>query len=126
MRSVRCAGWRRTSSSPAGERCCGWPQWCRPCARAARRHRPPGAHRRPAVHVLYENRGLTEHIKDVTRRLAAAGYIGLAVDLLSRIGGTSAVSDSAEVPGILGNTPPDQFLSAFVSAGRWVPETAYV
>ena len=88
--------------------------------------RPTGAERRPAVLVCHENRGLTEHIKDVTRRLAAAGYIGLAVDLLSRIGGTSAVSDSAEVPGILGNTPPDQFLSDFVSAWRWLQEQAYV
>jgi carboxymethylenebutenolidase len=88
--------------------------------------RPSGAERRPAVLVCHENRGLTEHIKDVARRLASAGYVGLAVDLLSRIGGTSAVSDPADVPGILGNTPPEQFLSDFVSAWRWLQDQAYV
>jgi len=88
--------------------------------------RPSGAERRPAVLVCHENRGLTEHIKDVTRRLASAGYVGLAVDLLSRIGGTSAVSDPADVPGILGNTQPEQFVSDFVSAWRWLQDQAYV
>jgi len=88
--------------------------------------RPSGAERRPAVLVCHENRGLTEHIKDVARRLASAGYVGLAVDLLSRTGGTSAVSDPADVPGILGNTPPEQFLSDFVSAWRWLQDQAYV
>lgn len=47
-----------------------------------------------AVLVCHENTGLTEHIKDVTRRLAKAGYVGLAVDLLSRDGGTSKVDPS--------------------------------
>lgn len=35
----------------------------------------------PAVVVIHENRGLTDHIKDVARRVARAGYVGLAVDL---------------------------------------------
>ncbi len=39
--------------------------------------------------VCHENRGLTPHIEDVTRRLAQAGYAALAVDLLSRSGGTA-------------------------------------
>jgi carboxymethylenebutenolidase len=88
--------------------------------------RPSIEDRRPAVLVCHENRGLTEHIKDVTRRLASAGYVALAVDLLSRIGGTNSVSDPAEVPGILGNTPPEQFVSDFVSAWRWLQEQDYV
>lgn len=82
--------------------------------------------RRPAVLVCHENRGLTEHIRDVTRRFASAGYVALAVDLLSRIGGTSSVSDPAEVPGILGNTPADQFVSDFVSAWHWLQSQPYV
>lgn len=45
----------------------------------------------PAILVCHENRGLVEHIKDVTRRLAKAGYSALAVDLLSRDGGTAKV-----------------------------------
>ncbi len=41
----------------------------------------------PGVMVIHENRGLTEHIKDVTRRAAKAGFVALSVDLLSRQGG---------------------------------------
>jgi carboxymethylenebutenolidase len=69
----------------------------------------------PMVLVCHENRGLTDYIKDVTRRLAKAGYAALAVDLLSRQGGTDKVSDPAQVPGILGNTSPDQFIQDFRS-----------
>ncbi|MBI4785468.1 MAG: dienelactone hydrolase family protein [Chloroflexi bacterium] len=42
----------------------------------------------PAVIVIHENRGLTDHIQDVTRRVANLGYVALGVDLLSRLGGT--------------------------------------
>jgi carboxymethylenebutenolidase len=48
----------------------------------------------PAVLVCHEIFGLSEHIRDVTRRLAKNGYVGLAVDLLSRDGGTSKVESS--------------------------------
>jgi carboxymethylenebutenolidase len=54
-----------------------------------------------AVLVCHENRGLTEHIRDVTRRYAVEGYFGLAVDLLSRNGGTAAITDPDEISGLL-------------------------
>lgn len=38
----------------------------------------------PVILVCHENRGLTPHIQDVTRRFAKAGYVSLAMDLLSR------------------------------------------
>ncbi len=81
---------------------------------------PAGSGTFPAVLVCHENRGLTEHIKDVTHRVATAGYVGLAVDLLSRQGGTAAVGDSSQAPGILGNTPPEQFVQDFISGWRWL------
>lgn len=46
-----------------------------------------------AVLVVHENRGLTDHVAAVTGRLAGDGYAALAVDLLSLVGGTSAVPD---------------------------------
>lgn len=55
---------------------------------------PPGLVN-PGVLVVHENRGLVDHIKDVTRRVAQAGFVGLAVDLLSRQGGTQAFTDPA-------------------------------
>src|SRR4029078_9295906 len=42
----------------------------------------------PVILVIHENRGLNDHIKDVTRRVAKAGFVGFGVDLLSRVGGT--------------------------------------
>ena len=42
----------------------------------------------PAVIVIHENKGLVTHIKDVTRRMAAEGFIALAPDANSPLGGT--------------------------------------
>jgi carboxymethylenebutenolidase len=52
-----------------------------------------GKKKRGAVVVIHENRGLTPHIKDVTRRVAQAGYLALGVDALSVAGGTPADED---------------------------------
>jgi carboxymethylenebutenolidase len=83
--------------------------------------RPASVGSPPVVLVCHENRGLTEHIKDVTRRLAKAGYAALAVDLLSRQGGTEAVGEG-NVPGALGQTPEDQFIQDFLSGWRYIQE----
>jgi carboxymethylenebutenolidase len=48
-----------------------------------------------AVVVIHENRGLNPHIEDVTRRAALAGYLALAPDALSPLGGTPANEDQA-------------------------------
>ncbi|MGH2619595.1 MAG: dienelactone hydrolase family protein [Anaerolineales bacterium] len=88
--------------------------------------RPTGDGPHPAVLVCHENRGLTEHIKDVTRRVASAGYVGLAVDLLSRQGGTAAVADSSQIPGILSSQPADQFVMDFTDGWRWLQAQARV
>jgi carboxymethylenebutenolidase len=42
------------------------------------------------VLVIHENRGLNDHIRDVTRRIALAGFPALAPDWLSPAGGTPA------------------------------------
>ena len=41
----------------------------------------------PAVQVMHENRGLNPHIEDVARRAAVAGFLALAPDGLSPVGG---------------------------------------
>jgi carboxymethylenebutenolidase len=68
----------------------------------------------PIVLVCHENRGLTRHIEDVTRRAAKAGYVALAVDLLSREGGTDK-HDFDAIPGILGKVPPARHVQDFQS-----------
>ncbi len=44
-------------------------------------------HKRPAVVVIHENRGLNPYIEDVARRLAIAGFIAFAPDALTPLGG---------------------------------------
>jgi carboxymethylenebutenolidase len=56
--------------------------------------RPKGDGPRPAVLVIHAWDGINERIQDVARRLAKAGYVALAPDLLSRQGGTNSFPDS--------------------------------
>lgn len=54
-----------------------------------------GSGTRPVVIVIHENRGLNDHIRDVARRAAVAGYDAYAPDLLTPGGGTPADEDQA-------------------------------
>lgn len=85
---------------------------------------PSGSGRSPVVLVCHENRGLNEHIKDVTRRLAVAGYCALAVDLLSRSGGSASLGPD-QVPGALSRTPPEQFVQDFIDGWRYLGGQPY-
>jgi carboxymethylenebutenolidase len=48
---------------------------------------PAAAQKSPAVLVIHENRGLNPYIEDVARRLAVAGFVALAPDALTPLGG---------------------------------------
>ncbi|PTD26245.1 carboxymethylenebutenolidase [Sphingomonas fennica] len=54
----------------------------------------------PAVLVIHENRGLNDHIRDVTRRVALEGFLAVAPDFLSPAGGTPA--DEAKAREMIG------------------------
>jgi carboxymethylenebutenolidase len=58
--------------------------------------RPVKAGKYPAVIAVHENEGLSDHIRDVARRLAKEGFVVLAPDYLSRLGGTSLVTPKGE------------------------------
>jgi carboxymethylenebutenolidase len=45
------------------------------------------------VIVVHENRGLNPHIKDVARRVALEGFVALAPDFMSPLGGTPSNED---------------------------------
>jgi carboxymethylenebutenolidase len=51
--------------------------------------------RLPTVLVIHENRGLNPHIEDITRRLAVDGFIALAPDALTPLGGYPGDEDKA-------------------------------
>jgi len=57
--------------------------------------RPAAEGKAAGVVVIHENRGLQPHIRDVARRAAMAGYVALAPDLMSAVGGTPATEDEA-------------------------------
>jgi len=50
--------------------------------------RPKGDKKLPGVIVIHENRGLQPHIEDVARRVALEGFLAIAPDALSPLGGT--------------------------------------
>src|SRR5438094_3082599 len=56
----------------------------------------------PGVVVIHENRGQTEHIRDVVRRVATAGFVGVNIDLAARDGGASKLTDQAAYNAALG------------------------
>jgi len=86
--------------------------------------RPASEEVAPVILVCHENRGLTPHILDVTRRFAKAGYVGLAVDLLSRQGGSAEVGESG-APGALGNMSPDLYVADFRSGWLYLQEQPF-
>jgi len=79
----------------------------------------------PAVLVCHENRGLVPHIKDVARRFAKAGYVALALDLLSREGGTDAV-ESDQVPALLSDAPAERHVADFAAGLAYLQNLDYV
>ena len=63
----------------------------------------------PGVIVIHENRGQTEHIRDVVRRAATAGFVAVNIDLTARQGGGEKLGDA--VTGAIGNLPLAQKLA---------------
>jgi len=57
--------------------------------------RPKGDAKLPGVIVIHENRGLNDHIEDVNRRLGVEGFLAVAPDALSPVGGTPKDPDKA-------------------------------
>jgi carboxymethylenebutenolidase len=87
--------------------------------------RPENGTAGPAVLVCHENRGLTPHIQDVARRYAKAGYAALALDLLSREGGTAGMDPDA-VPGALTQAGAQRHVSDFAAGFDYLNTQKFV
>ncbi len=57
--------------------------------------RPRGDSKQACVIVIHENRGLNPHTEDVARRVALEGFLAIAPDALSPLGGTPKDVDEA-------------------------------
>lgn len=64
-----------------------------PNAMSAYVARPKADKKYPAIIVIHENRGLNAHIEDVARRAANAGYLAIAPNALSALGGTPPANE---------------------------------
>lgn len=79
----------------------------------------------PAVMICHENRGLTDHIRDVARRFAKEGYVAIAPDLLAREGGTATLDRDA-VPGLLTDAGIDRHVADFSAAYEYLQGQEFV
>ena len=80
----------------------------------------------PAVIVIHENRGLTDHIKDVTRRIANLGYAALGVDLLSRVGGTQKFNAPADPTQAINALKQDDVNADLVASAAYLKGQSFV
>jgi carboxymethylenebutenolidase len=80
--------------------------------------RPEGDAKSPGVIVIHENRGLNPHIEDVTRRVAAEGFLTIAPDALSPLGGTP--EDPDEARSLIGKLDSESTVEDFVAAVQYL------
>ena len=72
----------------------------------------------PAVVVVHENRGLNPYIEDVARRLAKAGFLALAPDGLSSVGGYPGNDEEGKA--LQASVDPAKLLNDFFAAVEWM------
>jgi carboxymethylenebutenolidase len=80
--------------------------------------KPRKARKKPGVVlVVHENRGLNPHIEDIARRLATAGYIAVAPDALTALGGYPGTEDGART--LFGKLDQAKIFADFLAAAAW-------
>ena len=80
---------------------------------------PAGGRNLPTVLVVQEIFGVHEHIKDVCRRLAKAGYLAIAPELYARQGDVSKLTDIDQIRPIVAKVPDAQVMSDLDAAAAW-------
>jgi len=73
----------------------------------------------PAVVVIHENRGLQPHIQDVAKRFAREGFLALAPDALTPVGGTPE-NDQALATERIRNLNNDDTVDNMVAAVKYL------
>ena len=80
---------------------------------------PEGGKNLPTVLVVQEIFGVHEHIKDVCRRLAKAGYLAIAPELYARQGDVSKLTDYKDIFAIVAKVPDAQVMADLDAAAAW-------
>jgi len=76
-----------------------------------------------AIVVVHENRGLNPYIEDVARRAALAGFISLAPDALSPLGGYPGNDDEGRT--LQAKRDKNEMLEDFIAAFNHLKENEY-
>jgi carboxymethylenebutenolidase len=77
----------------------------------------------PAVLVVQEVFGVHEHIKDICRRLAKAGYFAVASALYAREGDVAGMSDTKQIMQVVAKVPEPQVASDLDATAAWAKST---
>ena len=74
----------------------------------------------PVVLVIQEIFGVHEHIKDICRRFAKAGYLAVAPELFARQGDVSRLKDIQEIlTTVVSKVPDAQVMSDLDAVSKW-------
>jgi len=79
--------------------------------------RPSAAGKFPALIVIHANQGINDYSRDVARRFAKQGYVALAVDYLSRQGGSKKANPKGEGLTTIRELAPWQAVAEDTGAG---------
>ena len=74
--------------------------------------------RLPGVVVIHENRGLVPHIEDVTRRVALEGFLAIAPDALTPLGGTP--EDPEKAPALIQKLDSQSTIQNYLAAVKYL------
>lgn len=79
--------------------------------------RPKASGKYPAIVIISDNVGLSDHVRDVARRYAKEGYVALVPDVLSRHGGTAKANPKGTGLSNIGELAPVDAVVEDVDAG---------
>ncbi len=80
--------------------------------------RPKGDEKIPGVVVIHENRGLVPHIEDVTRRVPLEGFLAIAPDALTPLGGTP--EDPEKAPSLIQKLDGQSTIQNYLAAVKYL------
>ena len=93
----------------------------------AYRAMPEGAGKFPLMVVVPEIFGVHEHIKDMVRRFAKAGYMAVAPELFARQGDVHKMTDIGEIIGkVISKVPDEQVMKDLDATVDWAKKSGKV
>lgn len=88
--------------------------------------RPKRGGKFPAVLVIHALGGINEHFRDIARRLAKEGWVGIVPDLLSRAGGRERFEDRNSAMRAVRALTPEEVSEDLLSGMEYLKTLSYV